>query len=218
MNTFITITTIVIVWILIWIIWWWYLNSSVERPHNELLLDRDGIQIRRTPASIYATVTVSWSSTQAPSRAFGILAGYIFSKNIAQDKIAMTAPVISQATAQTIAMTAPVVSQSMDDNTSDVSFIMPSQYTMDTLPLPQDDRVRITSVASTTIAVISFDGYVSKQSRVDRYRGQLLTTLQTLSIKPIGETSLAQYNAPWTPRFMRTNEIWVEVNYTPQPH
>jgi len=180
---------------------------------NEILLDSGGIQIRRTPANIYATVTVSGSGTQAPSRAFGILAGYIFGKNTTQDQIAMTAPVVSQATAQPIAMTAPVISQNSGNDTSDVSFIMPSQYTMDTLPLPQDDRISITSVASKVVAVVSFDGYVSKQSRIDRYTDQLLTTLQQMNIPVIGEPIIAQYNDPRTPWFMRTNEIWVEVEY-----
>lgn len=209
----IIVIVIVIVWlILVWFARWWYANR-VERPLNEILLDSDGIQIRRTPASIYATVTVSGWATQAPSRAFGILAGYIFGKNITQSQIAMTAPVVTQPTTQAIAMTAPVILQSSDNDTSDVSFIMPPQYTMQTLPLPQDDRIRITSVASKVIAVISFDGYVNKPSRVDRYRDQLLTTLEDMKISTIGDIIVAQYNDPWTPWFMRTNEIWIEVEY-----
>ena len=213
MNTSLTTIIIIICWLLlVWVGRWWYV-SRVEHPLNEILLDSNGIQIRRTSESIYATVTVSGSDTQAPGSAFGILAGYIFGKNTAQDQIAMTAPVVTQPTAEPIAMTAPVISQSSGDNTTDVSFIMPSQYTMQTLPLPQDDRIRITSVASKVIAVISFDGYVSRRSRVDRYRNKLLITLQDMEIPVIGETIIAQYNDPLTPWFMRTNEIWVEIEY-----
>lgn len=85
----------------------------------------------------------------------------------------MTAPVTSQASSQTIAMTAPVTSQQTNDTSYEVSFTMPAAYTLDTLPLPNDDRIRIHTVPTQTIAVVRFARYAT-QSNIDQYREKLL--------------------------------------------
>jgi len=125
----------------------------------------------------------------------------------------MTSPVLSQPQSTKIAMTAPVISVTTQDDSSDVSFIMPSQYTIDTLPIPQDDRIRILSVPSKIIASIKFDGYVNNSERVKSYQNKLIDALYELNITMIGDPMIAQYNDPYTPWFMRTNEIWIEVDY-----
>lgn len=86
----------------------------------------------------------------------------------------MTAPVISQQISQPIAMTAPVISQVVSESIYEVSFLMPKQYTLQTLPIPNDKRIRIHTVESKTIAVIGFARYAT-QSNIDHYRKKLLS-------------------------------------------
>jgi hypothetical protein len=88
---------------------------------------------------------------------------------------------------------------------------MPASYTLETLPVPNDTRIRIHTVAEKTIAVITFDGYATV-NRVARYRAVLIEAVQKNALISSGEILVAQYNDPWTPWFMRTNEIWLEVN------
>lgn len=170
----------------------------------------NNIQIRLLPKQIFASVTVTGSESKAPYNAFGILADFIFWSNTSRSKVAMTAPVISQKISQTIAMTAPVLSQKSWEQSYEVSFIMPSWYTLDTVPIPKNTNIRIHAVESKKIAVIHFGWYIT-QSKIDQYRNTLLTNLELANIKTIGESFVAQYNDPWTPPMMRTNEIWIEI-------
>lgn len=209
MKTLIIILIIIIVLVGLWFTWW-YFTSRVEQPKTQIIQTLWDIQIRQIPEQIYATVTVQWSAAQAPGKAFGMLAGFIFGGNVSRSSVAMTAPVISQAVSQPIAMTAPVVSQAIDESSYEVSFLMPSQYTMDTLPLPNNDRIRIHSVAAKTIAVVSFARYAT-QSNIDTYTTKLIEWLKAANITATGTTILAQYNDPRTPPTMRTNEIWIEI-------
>lgn len=93
---------------------------------------------------------------------------------MSRSSVAMTAPVISQQISQPIAMTAPVISQAVSESIYEVSFLMPKQYTLQTLPIPNDKRIRIHTVESKTIAVISFARYAT-QSNIDHYRKKLLS-------------------------------------------
>jgi hypothetical protein len=86
----------------------------------------------------------------------------------------MTAPVVSQQISQPIAMTAPVVSQAVSESAYEVSFLMPKQYTLQTLPIPNDTRIRIHAVEPKMIAAISFARYAT-QANIDRYREKLLS-------------------------------------------
>jgi effector-binding domain-containing protein len=162
------------------------------------------------PEQIYASVTVAGTESWAPNNAFRVLAGFIFWGNTTKASVAMTAPVISQKTSENIAMTAPVISQKSSASTYEVSFLMPAEYTIENLPVPNDKSIRIHTVPSKTIAAITFDGYTT-QDRITKYRESLLQSLQKSWISTSGESLVAQYNDPRTPPMMRTNEIWIEV-------
>lgn len=189
----------------------WYLVNNVERPDFEVITDYDTIQIRKIPQQLYATVTMTGNESQVSSKAFRILAGFIFGWNKSRTSVAMTSPVISQQQPQTIAMTSPVISQKANEWSYNISFLMPKEYSIDTLPIPDDDRITIHSVDERIIAVISFNAYATA-NRIEKYRTKLLAWLKALNIATLWEPIVAQYNDPWTPPLMRTNEIRIEIN------
>lgn len=194
----------------------WYFASRVERPTTEIVSNYGDIQIRTMPEQIYASVTVDGTESQAPSKAFGILAGFIFGNNTTKSSVSMTAPVITQKKSETISMTAPVLSQKTPTWSYEVSFLMPKEYTLDTLPIPNDKRISITTMKSKTIAVITFSRYAT-QDAITTYRSKLLDWLKALNINTKWESVVAQYNDPWTPPTMRTNEIWIEIDKNSLP-
>lgn len=160
---------------------------------------------------ILAQYTSSWSITWAPNQAFGALAWYIFGDNRTKKKIAMTAPVTSQQTSsQKIAMTAPVITQPSDTWDIITSFSMPAQWTMDTLPTPNNPRVTLVEVPAKTIAIWTFGGYATQQ-RVETQWQAFQNELQKNNITRSGSMTLAQYNDPRTPPRLRKNELWVDV-------
>jgi hypothetical protein len=114
----------------------------------------------------------------------------------------MTAPVI---TSRQIPMTAPVVSDQQS-----MSFVMPPGSDRDSIPEPLDPRVRITAMPSREIAVIRFRGY-ARQSEVAAAERRLQEGLKTAGIAMTGPPFLMRYNPPWTPGFLRRNEVGIEI-------
>ena len=156
------------------------------------------IELREYQELVLATVTgVSDNS------AFGILFNYISGKNRKQKKIPMTAPVI---TSEKIEMTAPVIS----DHDS-FSFVMPLKYKPEDIPEPLDTRITIRRIPARKLAVIRFKGY-AKEKSVNEVKSRLLSILQKSGTAVVGEPFLMRYNSPWTPGFMRRNEVGIEIS------
>ncbi|HUU76423.1 MAG TPA: heme-binding protein [Methanoregulaceae archaeon] len=155
------------------------------------------IEFRKLPALVLATV-----DSAADDSGFNLLFSYITGKNTAQNSISMTSPVI---TSQQIAMTAPVVS-----DTTSMSFVMPPGKNRDEIPEPLDSRVRITTLPEREVAVIRFRGYARKEE-VAAAEVRLRKGLRDAGIEPVGEPFLMRYNPPWTPGFLRRNEVGMEI-------
>jgi effector-binding domain-containing protein len=155
------------------------------------------IEIREYPELVLATVT-----GLSDNSAFGILFNYISGRNRKQKKIPMTAPVI---TSEKIEMTAPVIS---DPNS--FSFVMPLKYKLEDIPEPSDARIRIRRIPARKLAVIRFKGY-AKEKSVNEVKSRLLSILQKNGTATVGEPFLMRYNSPWTPGFMRRNEVGIEI-------
>ncbi|MBC6414285.1 MAG: heme-binding protein [Chromatiales bacterium] len=183
--------------------------SNVEKPNYEVVASEQDIEIRRYQPMIIAEVEVEGQRRAAISDGFRLLADYIFGNNTVQQDIAMTAPV-QQQTNQKIAMTAPVEQQSIGKSWR-VSFIMPSAYSMDSLPKPNDARVRLTEIPAKKFVVIKFSG-MGSDGNIAKHEKQLMDYIEANQIKTIGAPKYAFYNPPWTLPFMRRNEVMVEIN------
>jgi hypothetical protein len=155
------------------------------------------IEIRSYPVQLLATVSGSSDDVM-----FMVLLRYISGYNRPRTEIAMTAPVI---TGTTIQMTAPVIS-----GPGTMSFVMPEEYTRPTLPEPLDPAVTIREVPARTLAVIRFFGSADEQN-VRKMTELLDSTLKKEGMTIIGIPFLMRYNSPWTPGFLRRNEIGVEI-------
>jgi hypothetical protein len=120
----------------------------------------------------------------------------------------MTAPVV-QARAgrsESIAMTSPVVQQPAGGESWSIQFIMPSKYTMATLPQPNDPRVRLVEIPARTFAVVRFSG-LGKADAVAQHEKALDAALAGSSWRAVGEPVTWYYDPPWTVPFMRRNEV-----------
>lgn len=182
---------------------------AIEEP-KFTLSSRDGaFEIRDYQGAVAAEVTVTGDQKTAASKGFRLLAGYIFGGNTGQRKIAMTAPVAQQPSSEKIAMTAPVT-QIQKDGAWVVRFTMPSSYTLDTLPKPNNPQVHLRRLPPARFAVLRFSG-LARPDTVAARTAELKAFVQARHLKAVGPASLAQYNPPWTPWFMRRNEVMVEL-------
>jgi hypothetical protein len=190
---------------------------ATEEPKFESLRKEDNVEIRRYVPVIVAETTVDGDMDSASSRGFQLIAGYIFGNN---ERIAMTAPVVAEAqsSAEKIAMTAPVSIEPQNADGSKMAgaqrwrihFVMPSQYTLATLPNPLNPQVQLREIPAKTFATLTYSG-INTESTVQEKTDQLLDWLKTQQIETIGKPQLARYNPPWTLPFLRRNEILQEI-------
>ena len=179
------------------------------------------VELRRYPELVIATV-----EDPGDDGGFMHLFRYITGNNRARDKIAMTAPVITGEkiamtspviTSEQIPMTAPVITEEKIPMTSPVlsvagsmSFVMPAGRTEADLPEPSDDRVRLITLPSREVAVLRFRGRASRDD-VSNAASLLVEALDKAGIQTRGEVFLMRYNPPWTPGFLRRNEVAIEI-------
>ncbi|MEI8337581.1 MAG: heme-binding protein [bacterium] len=195
--------------IILWSIWG-YFSSRVENAEYSVIESKKKYEVRLYPAHIVAQTTVKGSYKESLNQGFRIVAGYIFGGNTKKESIAMTAPVLEKSTSsESIAMTAPVIA-TVDGELHIISFGMPISYTLETLPIPTDSRVKIMSIPEKKMAVIRFS-WIRTDSIVQLKKQELLDALKKDNVTVIGESQYAGYNAPWTPPWMTRNEILVEI-------
>lgn len=186
---------------------------AVEEPAFKTVLKEGNFEVRDYPALVVAEVTVSGEQKEAANKGFRLLAGYIFGGNTRRQDIAMTSPVAQEPTSEKIAMTAPVT-QTQNAGTWTVRFTMPSAYTLEALPKPNDPKVKLRQLPPARFAVLRFSG-LARPSDVQAKSRELLAATSSRRFSAIGNVSLAQYNPPWTPWFMRRNEVMIRVAPTP---
>jgi hypothetical protein len=184
---------------------------AIEEPSYSVVSKTESYEIRKYGSIIVAETKVDADFEDAGSQAFRILAGYIFGGNKSKTKIAMTAPVnqASEATSEKIAMTAPV-SLSKSSNGFLVQFTMPKEYTLETLPIPNDARVELRQMPARTVAVFTYSGFWSESRYLEKLE-EFQKALKKNAVHTKGVPEFARYNSPFQLWFLRRNEIWIEV-------
>ena len=198
--------------LLIFIFWGTNL-SALEEPKYSVLKEYENFEIRNYASYLVAEVDIEGSYNKTGNEAFRILAGYIFGDNQSSTKMNMTAPVESEAIqpSERMNMTAPVFSNK-NVNGYTYRFVMESKYTQETLPVPNNSKIRITEIKDRVMAVISFSGRWS-QKNFEKHEQILVNDLKNAGIGVASEAIYARYNAPFTPWFLRRNEIMFEIEY-----
>ena len=132
----------------------------------------------------------------AGNTSFRRLVGYIGGRNTQSRKVAMTAPVLQEA--------------EEDAGHYVVSFVMPDSFDLDAAPAPTDDRVRLRAIPAHTAAALRFSGRWS-QGRFDEHARRLLAAVEEAGLEVDGPLRFARFDPPWTPWFLRHNEVVVPV-------
>lgn len=191
-----------------------------EEPKHTVLFKEGSIEVRLYQPQLQASVTMDTANGEDRGEAFSVLANYIFGNNSENQKINMTAPVETvQPQSAYIQMTAPVVVEKASSESTSLetmTFTMPSQFTMDSLPKPKDSRIQIGLRPEETLAVLRFTGRFT-EARLDKKQQELKTWLDSQkNIEVLGDFRRAGYDAPFTLPFVRRNEVMVPIKWNPQ--
>ena len=191
------------------------LSLAYEEAMYKTIQTYDDFELRQYEPIIVAEVTVKGEFGDVGSSSFRILFDYISGNNAPQEALAMTSPVSQQpVNGQKIDMTTPVLQSPMGESVGKYkfSFVMPSGYTLETIPIPVDNRIVIRELPAKTIAVRTYSGSWS-ESNYRKNEARLMQSLIAQGFKPIDEPVYARYNSPFSLWFMRRNESMVEVEY-----
>ncbi|MEM9048805.1 MAG: heme-binding protein [Pseudomonadota bacterium] len=168
-------------------------TRGIETPAYTVARVDGSFELRQYPSMVMASIDRNGSRGEAVRAAFSPLAGYIFARNRDGEKIAMTAP----------------VTQEPADQGWTVSFIMPAEHSRADLPDPGGD-VRLVTVAPRRIASVTFSGRWT-DARFQEQAARLLDWMAKEGLTAAGPPEFAYYNDPFTPFFLRRNEVLVPV-------
>ena len=185
---------------------------ATEEPKYELIEKSGEFELRQYQPMLIAEVLVDGDMDQASGKGFRLIADYIFGNNITETgsskKIKMTAPVTIEPRSEEISMTIPVSLKNISGRWQ-VSFVMPSKYTLDTIPLPNNKQIMLRKVPARKVAVLEFSGFVNEKNTANRTQ-ELLKWMDKNNLISTGSIELSRYDPPWTLPFLRRNEIIVE--------
>ena len=167
-----------------------------EQQPYEVLETYPGFEVRRYPEHLVAEVDVTGPFGAAGNLAFPRLARYIGGHNRGSRKVAMTAPVVQE--------------QDPRSGVFVIGFVMPSELGAEGAPEPMDSAVRTRQVPAQTAAALRFSGRWSRGS-YQSHADELLRLLDEAGLTVTGRPRFARFDPPWTPWFMRRNEVVIPV-------
>lgn len=183
---------------------------AIEEASYNVLKKDNHFEIRDYAPHILAETIVEGDLEEAGNKAFNRLFRYISGDNRSRDKVAMTAPVSQEPMGNKIKMTAPVGQQRAQGKWA-VSFMMPASYTLETLPEPEDPEVKLRQVPARRMAAVRYSGFWSEKNYL-RYKLELESWINERGLRIVGDPIWARHNPPFTPWFLRRNEILIPVN------
>ena len=185
---------------------------AIEKAKYTVLEKEDGFEIRKYDPQIVAETFVEGDLEKAGNDGFRRLYAYISGENTKKQSISMTAPVSQETGSKKIAMTAPV-KQEKKDNRWRITFLMPAEYTLETLPEPNDTRVRLTEESGRLMVAVKYSGTWSEEG-YEKNRALLEEYIQKRGLTQSGEPFWARYDPPFMPWFLRRNEVLITIeNY-----
>jgi effector-binding domain-containing protein len=182
--------------------------ATEEAPYKVVKND-DPFELREYPPQVLAETIVDGNLEEAGNKAFRRLFRYISGDNTSRSKIAMTAPVSQEKKGEKISMTAPVSQQAVQGKWA-VSFMMPASYTLETLPIPDDQSIKLRQIPARRVAAVRYSGFWSEEKYL-LHKEKLEKWIKENRYTVAGDPVWARYNAPFTPWFMRRNEILIPV-------
>ena len=196
--------------VLVWMVVSFVIEQGIQEPSYIVEQAADGYEVRRYKPYLLAEVEIAPGAEDPLGVGYQTLSKYIRGANQGKRKIDMTAPVLKhEQVAEKIQMNKPA-SDKKKPGVTKVAFVLPADYTLETVPLPENQLVRIREVPERRLAVIRFSGFAT-DALMDEKRKELVSLLDRDGLQPVGASLMAYYNPPWTPPFMRRNEVMFAI-------
>jgi hypothetical protein len=183
---------------------------AFEKLAYRVIEQDEAFELRRIEPHLVAETFVEGDFDDVGNEGFRRLAAYIGGANRSRQEIPMTAPVVQESASEEISMTAPVGQERVGDRYR-ITFLMPSEYTLESLPEPTDERIALRAEPARTVAAIRYSGFWSR-ARYEDHERKLREWIERRGLEPVRDPLWARYDPPFMPWFLRRNEILIEVN------
>ena len=188
---------------------WARIGMAIEEAKYDVLEREGDFEVRQYQPHIVAETLIEGDFQEVGNEGFRRLFAYISGDNHKKQTLPMTAPLSQEATSEKIPMTAPVNQEKVGGKWR-ITFLMPSQYTLETLPEPLDPRVKLIKIHGLLMAALSYSGTWSR-GRYEEKENRLKELIRQRGLKIVGEPVFARYNPPFMPWFLRRNEVLIPV-------
>jgi hypothetical protein len=186
-----------------------FVLDKYEQAIYKAVQSQGRMEIRDYAPMIVAEGEFTGERKETINKGFMVIASYIFGKNVSTQKVPMTVPIL-QHQSEKIPMTVPILQAKSQNNIWTLSFVMPHTYTLKTLPTPSNSDVKLREIPAKRFAVIQFSGMWT-QSNLDKRLVELQKFIESKNLTTLSKPVYAFFNPPWTPWFMRRNEIMIEI-------
>jgi hypothetical protein len=186
-----------------------FVLDKYEQAIYKVVQSQGRMEIRDYAPMIVAEGEFTGERKETINKGFMVIASYIFGKNVSTQKVPMTVPILQQQS-EKIPMTVPILQAKSQNNTWTLSFVMPHTYTLKTLPTPSNSEVKLREIPAKRFTVIQFSGMWT-QSNLDKRLVELQKFIESKNLTTLSKPVYAFFNPPWTPWFMRRNEIMIEI-------
>lgn len=192
-------------------------SFAIESPQYTVIYKDERVEYRQYEPYLIAETFVENSSSYRAASNKGVLRlfRYITGNNNSQSNIEMTAPVQQAATSEEIAMTAPVQRVETPEGWN-VAFMLPSEFTIETAPLPVDERIVLRAMPAQLKAVVRYSGRLTERNYI-KHKTRLLESIKSAAVESLGVVESAAYDAPYVLPFLRRNEVMIKVKSVPAP-
>jgi hypothetical protein len=168
-------------------------SDRIEQHQYNVIKTYNDFEIRQYEPAIFARTRVDATGFRSgSSAAFRTLASYIFGGNDRNENIAMTAPVAMH-----------------HGQGLEMEFMMPSKYTIESLPAPNRQDIEFYEKPGVVMAAIRFSGR-APDARIAEMTNKLKAMLKEQGINHTGQFIYLGYNPPYQ-IFNRRNEVVVEI-------
>ncbi len=182
---------------------------NYEEPNYKVVLQEDKFEVREYSDVLVAQSTSPGDYKQSSGNNFERLAGYIFGKNQSKEKMDMTTPVLQEQQSEKMDMTVPVYQQQSDSSWT-MTFVLPSKYTLETVPQPLDENVTVTVLEQVKVATLQFSGSMNEKN-ILTHTQLLQAWVNKNGLQAVAKPYSAAYDPPWTLPILRRNEIHIPI-------
>lgn len=182
---------------------------NYEEPNYKVVLQEDKFEVREYSDVLVAQSTSPGDYKQSSGNNFERLAGYIFGKNQSKEKMDMTTPVLQEQQSEKMDMTVPVYQQQSDSSWT-MTFVLPSKYTLETVPQPLDENVNVTVLEQVKVATLQFSGSMNEKN-ILTHTQLLQAWVNKNGLQAVAKPYSAAYDPPWTLPILRRNEIHIPI-------